>query len=445
MKLKRHILAVDDNRGVLTALELLLTRRFERVSIMSSPDNILQFIGRDRPDAILLDMNFRSAVNNGNEGLYWLSEIRRRFSDIPVILMTAYADIDLAVKGIKQGATDFIVKPWDNEKLISKVESVLNFKRKTASAPTSDEGDMMWGTTAEMKALRSLVEKIAPTDANVLITGENGTGKEVLAREIHRLSSRSSRPMFTVDMGAVAESLFESELFGHRKGAFTGAVGDRKGKLEEASGSTLMMDEIANLPLAMQSKLLVALQSRKVTPLGGNIPVDVDIRLICATNGDIEALVSNGSFREDLLYRINTIHIKLPPLRERRADIDVMAVQFMQEFSERYNRSFTAISQEALELLRNYPWPGNVRELRHSVEKAVIVGEGRMLMPSDFSLSAPRQAVEPTANTDTTLADMERSMIRKAIDECNGNLSAAAGRLGITRQTLYNKMRRYNL
>lgn len=251
--------------------------------------------------------------------------------------------------------------------------------------------------------------------------------------------------MFTVDMGAVAESLFESELFGHRKGAFTGAVGDRKGKLEEASGSTLMMDEIANLPLAMQSKLLVALQSRKVTPVGGNTPVDVDIRLICATNGDIEALVSNGSFREDLLYRINTIHIKLPSLRERRADIDAMAVQFMQEFSERYNRSFTAISQEALELLRNYPWPGNVRELRHSVEKAVIVGEGRVLMPSDFSLSAPRQVAEPTANTDTTLADMERSMIRKAIDECNGNLSAAAGRLGITRQTLYNKMRRYNL
>lgn len=442
MKLKRHILVVDDNRGVLTALELLLPRRFEKVTAISSPDHIYEVINSDRPDAVLLDMNFRSAVNNGNEGLYWLSEIKRVDPDIPVILMTAYAEIDLAVKGIKRGADDFVVKPWDNEKLISRIESVLTHKRKPVSTP--DE-EMIWGVSTVMRELRALIEKIAPTDANILITGENGTGKEVLAREIHRLSRRASKNMLAIDMGAVTESLFESELFGHKKGAFTGAIADRKGKLAEASGGTILMDEIANLSLALQSKLLVALQSRKVTPVGGNTPVDIDIRLICATNADIEALVSDGRFREDLLYRINTIHVNLPPLRERRPDIEILAGRFMQEFAQRYNRQCTAISPEAVELLRSYPWPGNVRELRHAVEKAVIVGEGTSLLPSDFSLSAPRQTVKTQTSSESTLAEMERSMIGKAIADCHGNLSAAASRLGITRQTLYNKMRRYGL
>ncbi len=442
MKLKRHILAVDDNRGVRTALELLLSRRFERVTTVAAPELITQAITDDRPDAVLLDMNFRSAVNNGNEGLFWLSEIKRRDPELPVILMTAYADIDLAVKGIKQGADDFIVKPWDNDTLIARIESVLNFKRKPVK-PQSDE--MVWGNTQEMKELRALVEKIAPTDANVLITGENGTGKEVLAREIHRLSRRASRDMLSVDMGAVAESIFESELFGHKKGAFTGAIADRKGKLEAASGSTLMMDEIANLSLAMQGKLLAALQSRKITPLGGNRSIDIDIRLISATNADIESLIADGRFREDLLYRINTFHLHLPPLRERRADIRSLAERFMHEFSGRYNRQFSTISPDALELLQNYHWPGNIRELRHAVEKAVIIGEGSTLLPSDFSLPAPRQASAQLPTADTTLAEMEHAMIRTAIEECHGNLSAAATRLGITRQTLYNKMRRYGL
>lgn len=442
MKLKRHILVVDDNRGVLTALELLLPRRFEKVTAISSPDHIYEVINSDRPDAVLLDMNFRSAVNNGNEGLYWLSEIKRVDPDIPVILMTAYAEIDLAVKGIKRGADDFVVKPWDNEKLISRIESVLTHKRRPVSTP--DE-EMIWGVSTVMRELRALIEKIAPTDANILITGENGTGKEVLAREIHRLSRRASKNMLAIDMGAVTESLFESELFGHKKGAFTGAIADRKGKLAEASGGTILMDEIANLSLALQSKLLVALQSRKVTPVGGNTPVDIDIRLICATNADIEALVSDGRFREDLLYRINTIHVNLPPLRERRPDIEILAGRFMHEFTQRYNRQCTAISPEAVELLRSYPWPGNVRELRHAVEKAVIVGEGTALLPSDFSLSAPRQTVKTQTSSESTLAEMERSMIGKAIADCHGNLSAAASRLGITRQTLYNKMRRYGL
>lgn len=442
MKLKRHILAVDDNPGVRTALELLLSRRFERVTTVADPSDLNHILSAGAPDAVLLDMNFKSAVNNGNEGLYWLSEIKRRNPDIPVILMTAYADIELAVRGIKQGAADFVVKPWDNDRLISTIESLLTFRRKTQQP---SEVIMDWGVADEMQALRAFVEKVAPTDANILITGENGTGKEVLAREIHRMSRRAQQSMLTVDMGSLSESLFESELFGHVKGSFTGALSDRRGKLEEASGGTLFMDEIANLPLHLQSKLLTALQSRKVTPIGSNKLTDIDIRLICATNADIDTLVAEGRFREDLLYRINTIRISLPPLRERRADIPVLAERFLKEYAGLYNRPVQSISPEALSLLSSHSWPGNVRELRHAVEKAVIVAEESELRPDDFTLSVPKSASAPQPAADVTLADMEKTMIRAAIDDCNGNLSAAATRLGITRQTLYNKMKRYGI
>ncbi len=442
MKLKRHILAVDDNPGVRTALELLLSRRFERVTTVADPSDLNHILSASAPDAVLLDMNFKSAVNNGNEGLYWLSEIKRRNPDIPVILMTAYADIELAVRGIKQGAADFVVKPWDNDRLISTIESLLTFRRKTQQP---SEVIMDWGVADEMQALRAFVEKVAPTDANILITGENGTGKEVLAREIHRMSRRAQQSMLTVDMGSLSESLFESELFGHVKGSFTGALSDRRGKLEEASGGTLFMDEIANLPLHLQSKLLTALQSRKVTPIGSNKLTDIDIRLICATNADIDTLVAEGRFREDLLYRINTIRISLPPLRERRADIPVLAERFLKEYAGLYNRPVQSISPEALSLLSSHSWPGNVRELRHAVEKAVIVAEESELRPDDFTLSVPKSASAPQPAADVTLADMEKTMIRAAIDDCNGNLSAAATRLGITRQTLYNKMKRYGI
>ncbi len=442
MKLKRHILAVDDNPGVRTALELLLSRRFERVTTVADPSDLNHILSAGAPDAVLLDMNFKSAVNNGNEGLYWLSEIKRRNPDIPVILMTAYADIELAVRGIKQGAADFVVKPWDNDRLISTIESLLTFRRKTQQP---SEVIMDWGVADEMQALRAFVEKVAPTDANILITGENGTGKEVLAREIHRMSRRAQQSMLTVDMGSLSESLFESELFGHVKGSFTGALSDRRGKLEEASGGTLFMDEIANLPLHLQSKLLTALQSRKVTPIGSNKLTDIDIRLICATNADIDTLVAEGRFREDLLYRINTIRISLPPLRERRADIPVLAERFLKEYAGLYNRPVQSISPEALSLLSSHSWPGNVRELRHAVEKAVIVAEESELRPDDFTLSVPKSASASQPAADVTLADMEKTMIRAAIDDCNGNLSAAASRLGITRQTLYNKMKRYGI
>lgn len=442
MKLKRHILAVDDNPGVRTALELLLNRRFDRVTTVADPSELNHILSSDPPDVVLLDMNFKSAVNNGNEGLYWLSEIKRRNAEIPVILMTAYADIELAVRGIKQGAADFVVKPWDNDRLISTIESLLTFRRK---APQPSGEIMDWGVADGMQTLRAFVEKVAPTDANILITGENGTGKEVLAREIHRMSRRAQQSMLTVDMGSLSESLFESELFGHVKGAFTGALSDRRGKLEEASGGTLFMDEIANLPLHLQSKLLTALQSRKVTPIGSNKLTDIDIRLICATNADVDALVAEGRFREDLLYRINTIRINLPPLRDRRADIPVLADRFLKEYAGLYNHPVQSVSPEAISLLSSHSWPGNVRELRHAVEKAVIVAEATELRPEDFTLSGPRANPVTQPAADVTLADMEKTMIRAAIDDCNGNLSAAATRLGITRQTLYNKMKRYGI
>lgn len=304
---------------------------------------------------------------------------------------------------------------------------------------------MDWGVADGMQTLRAFVEKVAPTDANILITGENGTGKEVLAREIHRMSRRAQQSMLTVDMGSLSESLFESELFGHVKGAFTGALSDRRGKLEEASGGTLFMDEIANLPLHLQSKLLTALQSRKVTPIGSNKLTDIDIRLICATNADVDALVAEGRFREDLLYRINTIRINLPPLRDRRADIPVLADRFLKEYAGLYNHPVQSVSPEAISLLSSHSWPGNVRELRHAVEKAVIVAEATELRPEDFTLSGPRANPVTQPAADVTLADMEKTMIRAAIDDCNGNLSAAATRLGITRQTLYNKMKRYGI
>lgn len=442
MKLKRHILAVDDNAGVRTALELLLSRRFDRVTTIADPSQLSHILASDPPDVVLLDMNFKSAVNNGNEGLYWLSEIKRRNDTVPIILMTAYADIELAVRGIKQGAADFVVKPWDNDRLISTIESLLTFRRHT---PQASADGMDWGVTDSMHALRAFVEKVAPTDANILITGENGTGKEVLAKEIHRISRRSRQSMLTVDMGSLSESLFESELFGHVRGAFTGALADRRGKLEEASQGTLFMDEIANLPVHLQSKLLTALQSRKITPIGSNKLIDIDIRLICATNADIDSYVAEGRFREDLLYRINTIRISLPPLRERREDIPVLAGRFLREYAALYNRPVETISPEALQILTAHPWPGNVRELRHSVEKAVIVGEGSMLRPEDFTLTPSRPQTLSQSPADLTLADMEKNMIRSAIHDCQGNLSAAATRLGISRQTLYNKMKRYGI
>ena len=447
MKKSGNILIVDDNRGVLTALQLLLKPYFDKITVLSSPVTLPATLREDTWQAVLLDMNFTSGINTGNEGLYWLHEIKKQYPALPVVLFTAYADIDLAVRGIKEGATDFIVKPWDNGKL---VETLLNAAqnapasgKKTATTPASTASSMYWGESPVMQQLRMLVEKVAATDANILITGENGTGKEMLAREIHALSARHRKEMVSVDMGAITESLFESELFGHVKGAFTDAHADRPGKFEVADQSTLFLDEIGNLPYHLQAKLLTAIQRRSIVRVGSNTLVPVDIRLICATNRNLSEMADKGEFREDLLYRINTIHLEIPALRERQEDIIPLAERFIIRFCKQYGKPALRLDNAAREKLMQHPWSGNIRELEHAIEKAVIICDGAFLSAGLFQLQRRNEALEMPAAS--TLEDMEKQMIRRTLDKCGGNLSAVASQLGITRQTLYNKMKKYGL
>ena len=441
----KTILVIDDNKGVLSALKLLLKNHFERLIALPSPVTIPSVLREENPDVVLLDMNFTDALNSGNEGLYWLREIKRMHPALPVVLFTAYGDIDLAVRGIKEGATDFVVKPWDNAKLIETLLNACNQASKRGKKKEERKSSAMyWGASAPMRELRALVEKIAETDANVLITGENGTGKEMLAREIHGLSKRFRRDMVTVDMGAVAETLFESELFGHKKGAFTDAHADRPGKFEAAHEGTIFLDEIGNLPYHLQAKLLTVLQSRSVVRVGSNEPIPVDVRLICATNANLDERVAQGKFREDLLYRINTIHLEIPPLRERKEDIIPLAELFIERFAKQYDKGPLALSEGAKQKLKEHPWYGNIRELEHAIEKVVIICDGATI--SDVVFHFPKKSLSPTRDSEVeTLEDMELVMIRKAIDKHEGNLSAVASQLGITRQTLYNKMKKYGL
>ena len=442
MKKLGSILIVDDNCSVLSALQLLLRPVFTRVVTLPSPVTLPSALRQEAWQVLLLDMNFGAGVNNGGEGLYWLHEAKRLCPALPVVLFTAYADIDLAVRGIKEGAADFVVKPWDNQRLIDTLTAAA---RPAGKAPAKRQEPMMyWGESPAMQDLRRLVEKVAPTDANILITGENGTGKEMLARELHALSGRRDTEMVTVDMGALTPSLFESELFGHVRGAFTDAHTDRPGKFEAADHGTLFMDEIGNLPYPLQAKLLTALQRRSVTRVGSNTPIPVDIRLICATNRDLTRMVTLGEFREDLLYRINTIHLEIPPLRERPEDIVPLARLFAARFGRQYRRPDIRLTAPAEQKLRQYPWKGNIRELEHAIEKAVIISDGAGLTPQDFRLQpSPLPAEDSPAAT--TLEEMEIQMIRRTMDACAGNLSAVAAQLGISRQTLYNKMKKYGL
>ena len=442
MKKLGSILIVDDNRSVLSALQLLLKPVFTRIVTLPSPVTLPSVLRQEAWQVLLLDMNFGAGVNNGGEGLYWLHEVKRICPALPVVLFTAYADIDLAVRGIKEGAADFVVKPWDNQRLIDTLTAVARPASKTPAK--QQEPTMYWGESRVMQELRRLVEKVAPTDANILITGENGTGKEMLARELHALSARRDTEMVTVDMGALTPSLFESELFGHVKGAFTDAHADRPGKFEAANHGTLFMDEIGNLPYPLQAKLLTALQRRSVVRVGSNTPIPVDIRLVCATNRDLSRMVARGEFREDLLYRINTIHLEIPPLRERPEDIVPLTRLFATRFGKQYGRPDIHLTAPAERKLQQYPWKGNIRELEHAIEKAVIICEGTDLTPQTFQLQVSPLPAEESPSA-TTLEDMERQMIRQAMDTCVGNLSAVAAQLGISRQTLYNKMKKYGL
>lgn len=441
-----NILIVDDNRGVLTALQLLLKPHFEQIATLSSPVTLPSVLREGNWQVVLLDMNFTSGINTGNEGLYWLHEIKKLHPALPVVLFTAYADIDLAVRGIKEGATDFIVKPWDNQKLVETLLNAASTLKKSSkeevNIPVASPSSMYWGSSPIMQQLRLLVEKIAVTDANILITGENGTGKEMLAREIHALSSRHRQAMISVDMGAVTESLFESELFGHMKGAFTDAHADRAGKFEAANHSSLFLDEIGNLPYHLQAKLLTVLQRRSIVRVGSNVPIPVDIRLICATNRNLSEMVAKGEFREDLLYRINTIHLEIPSLRERPEDIIPLAEQFIIRFCKQYDKAPVKLAEDAREKLMLHPWYGNIRELEHAIEKAIIICDNNYLSAELFQL--PRRTETPEISA-STLEEMEMQMIRKTLDKCNGNLSAVAAQLGITRQTLYNKMKKYGI
>ena len=445
------ILVVDDNKGILTAVQMLLGTCFEKVITISTPNKIKATLHDENIDVVLLDMNFSAGINTGNEGLFWLSEIKKEDASIQVVLFTAYADIDLAVRGIKEGAADFVVKPWDNAKLLETLKTAYNIRtanRKGISIATdklvvSKESGMFWGESNAMQQLRSLIEKVARTDANILVTGENGTGKEMLAREIHLLSNRKKETLVPVDMGAITETLFESELFGHVKGAFTDARADRPGKFEVANKGTLFLDEIGNLSYHLQAKLLTALQRRSIVRVGSNTPIPVNIRLICATNRDLQEMVQKGDFREDLLYRINTIHVEIPPLRERPEDIVPLTEIFLSKYTKIYGKTAMCLSLDAKEKLKAQPWFGNILELEHTIEKAVIIAERSVLDGNDFDF--PRAKKKPVTKEATTLEEMEYNMIKNAMDKYSGNLSLVASQLGISRQTLYNKIKRYEL
>jgi DNA-binding NtrC family response regulator len=449
---KGNILIVDDNKSILSALEIFLTPEFQTVTPISDPNRIPTELRKKEYNLVILDMNFNAGINTGNEGIYWLGRIKESNPEISVVMITAYGDIELTVKALKMGATDFFLKPWDNNKLLATLKSALQLnwskkevsqlkeKEKGLKTEINREQKFIVGSSPQLMHMLNLVRKVAKTDANILITGENGTGKELIAYEIHRLSERSQEILVSVDMGAITETLFESELFGHVKGAFTDARENRPGKFEVANKGSLFLDEIGNLSFHLQAKLLAAIQNRRISRIGSNQTIPIDIRLICATNKKLESMVHEGLFREDLLYRINTIQIEVPPLRERGNDVLVLTDFFLKKYSWKYNKPSLKINQQAQEKLLKYSWPGNIRELQHTIEKAVILSEGNVLKADDFFMKPVFSG--RTNETELTLEEMEKHMINSAIEKNNGNLSAAADQLGITRQTLYNKIKK---
>lgn len=450
------VLILDENKADQSALRNVLKNEVQNILVLGNPNQVNEVLRKNAVDIVLLDMNFRGAVNTGNEGLFWMREIMGIDGNISIVVITANGNIELAVTAIREGAIDFLQKPWNDAKLISVINLAWKLRSTRLEATNLREdnkllkreinrgGDkLIQGASPTMINVLNIVKKVAPTDANVLITGENGTGKELVAREIHSLSRRSGELLVTVDMGSITETLFESELFGHVKGAFTDAVEDRKGKFEQADGGSLFLDEIGNLSMRSQSKLLSVLQNRNITRVGSNRTIPVNIRLICATNCNLQKMVEEGSFREDLFYRINTIMIEVPPLRDRVDDIPIIAGYFLRMNGERYGKQGLKLSTAALEKLANHDWPGNVRELQHAIEKAVIMSDAPVLKPTDFAFS-PRQS-RKSHTGEVTLEEMERNLIEDSIARHHSNLSVVASRLGITRQTLYNKIRKYGL
>lgn len=434
---KAHILVIDDDNDVLTAINLLLKKEAAGVVTERNPEQILTLLRQKEFDLILLDMNFNATVHTGNEGLFWLRRILDQEPEANVIMITAYADIDLAVRSLKEGASDFVVKPWNNQKLVDTIREILRRKgSREKSLPAPDYGDAgLIGKSEGMQHIFSKIDKVAPTDANVLILGENGTGKDLIARAIHQRSLRAQREFVKVDVGALTESLFESELFGHKKGAFTDAREDRAGRFEAAHGGTLFLDEIGNITLHQQARLLTVLQNRQVTRLGSNSATPIDIRLICATNVPLPGLADETRFRKDLIYRINTVEIIVPPLRSRPDDIPLLAEHFLRFYSDKYFKAGLSLSPKGLEKLCSYHYPGNVRELQYAIERAVIMADGDVLQPGDLLFSPIERSSTTTeqADNETRLSAIEKQTILRVIEKNNGNISKAAKELGITR------------
>lgn len=452
MNLKNaRILIIDDDTDVLTAVRLLLKTEAKEVVTEKNPENIRHLLAKQTFDLIMLDMNFNSTIHTGNEGLYWLKKIKAQTQHPAVIMITAYGDIDLAVRSLKEGAADFVIKPWHNEKLITTIREALNKKEASKSADNLISpvaaGKTVIGESAAMKDIFLKIEKIAPTDANVLILGENGTGKDLVAHAIHKQSLRANKPFIKVDAGALTETLFESELFGHKKGAFTDAREERIGRFEAANGGTLFLDEIGNISLQQQAKLLSALQNRQIIKLGSNEPIPVDIRLICATNLPLVELANENRFRKDLVYRINTVEITLPPLRKRKEDIPLLAQHYVTMYAEKYIKPNIQLDKKAIDKLVEHPFPGNVRELQYSIERAVIMTEGDTLSASDLIFSpietARMQAEEE--EQDMKLSSMEKNTILRVIEKHSGNITKAAKELGLTRTALYRRLTKYDI
>ena len=452
--LPARILVIDDNMQILESLRILLKDEFDAIDILTKPSRINEMLWRNSYDVVMLDMNFAIGETSGNEGIFWLNELKKRDPMLPVILITAYGDIELAVKAIREGATDFITKPWDPEKLIVTLtnayrlrkssQEVRKLKRKQQHL-TEDldrEFRMLHGSSEPMRLLMNTVDRVAATDANVLILGENGTGKEVIAREIHRRSKRSDQIFVGVDMGSISESLFESEMFGHVKGAFTDAKEDRTGRFEAADEGTLFLDEIGNIPPSMQAKLLQVIQNRELIRVGEQQSIKLDIRLITATNRPLQQMVKEGAFREDLFYRLNTVAIEVPALRDRGEDVVVLGKTFLEQYGRKYNKPGVALSHKAVQKLREYPWPGNVRELKHTMERAVILSEDVQLGPDDLRLF---ESQGPAAESSFKLDEVERHTILKVLQKCRGNHSKASQMLNISRTTLYAKLKKYGI